>query len=83
MPRTHQNIPLLNVIDRMHTGTKVLHDNEHFSPEQQVLCEELLDCLLHLPRIRSTTGALDKVFCPELAGILQYAPSCRQKDQHG
>ena len=70
--KTYQRIiPLLNVIDGMHTHIKLLHDNESLNPEEQVLCEELLNCLLHFPRIRSTAGALDKVFCPEFTGILQ------------
>ena len=71
VPRTYQSIPLLNVIDGMHTDIKVLHDNKHLNPEEQVCCEELLNCLLHLVNTRATTGALDKVFCPELTGIPQ------------
>ena len=55
----------------MDTGIKVVHDNKHLNPEQQVYCEELLNCLLHLLSIGATAGALDKVFCPELTGIFQ------------
>ena len=68
---THQSIPLLDIIDRMDTDIKIPHDDEDLNPEQQMCCEELINCLLHLLSIRTTAGALHKVFCPELTGIFQ------------
>ena len=83
MDITHQNIPLLNVIDGVDANIKVLHDSKHLNPEKQVCCEKLLNCLLDLPDIRATGGALGKVFCPELTGVLQsfsnmFLPSSRK-----
>ena len=55
----------------MDTDIKILHNNKDLNPEQQVLREELLNCLLNHSNIRTTAGALDKVLCPELTSILQ------------
>ena len=71
MSTAHQSTPFLNIIDGMNTDIKVPHDDEDFNPEQQVCCEELVNCLVYLLRIRTTARALHKVFCPELASILQ------------
>ena len=80
---THQNIPLLDIIDRMDTSIKVPHDDKNLNPEQQVFCEELFNCLLHFLSVRATSGALCKMLCPELAGIFQpisniFLPSSRK-----
>ena len=74
MSTTHQGIPLLDIIDRMDTGIKVPHNAEDLNPEQQVCCEELINCLLHFPSIRATAGALHQMFGPVLTGIFQSFP---------
>ena len=75
MVMTYQNIPLLDIIDRMDTSIKFPHDDEDLNPEWQAFCKESGNCLMHFPNIRATAGALHQVFCPELAGIFQGFPN--------
>ena len=83
MPITYQGIPLLDIIDRMDTDIKVPHDDEDLNPGKEVCCEELVNCLLHFLSVTVAAGAVHKVFCPELTGILQpisnvFLPSSRK-----
>ena len=75
MTTTYQSIPLLDIIDRIDTGIKVPHDDEDLNPEQQVCCEELVNCLLHFLSITATARALHEMFSPEFTGIFQSLPN--------
>ena len=54
----------------MNADTKIPHDDKDLNPTKKVHCEKLVNCFVHLS-VMAATGNPCKVFCPELACILQ------------
>src|SRR5882757_499749 len=59
----------------MNTNVQVFQETEGLNPEQEVGCEEFVNCLVHVLNTRTTASSSHKVVCPEAAGILQCTPN--------
>jgi hypothetical protein len=59
---THQCIPLLDIIEGIDTNVKIPHNTEGLNPEQETGGEELVNCLMYFPNIRTTSCCFARCF---------------------